>query len=333
MRLSVIIPYYNADAWIGAMLDSLLDQDLLKEDYEILVVDDGSTEPTHTLDRYVAAYPHIRCHRQENRGPAEARNTGLDLTQSDWVYFCDSDDFVQTQVLGRLLDVAEEHQLEILFGKIREVYPGEPIPEPRRHFDELSPLWNGWDYIATHLVPSAFSLSQFLIRRDFIAQHHIRFRNYYYIEDRHFHLDMLQVAQRLMEVNVDLYYYIQRASSIMHDQRRLYYPEKYAQPMLDYLTRISEILARPETRDDVRPVLRRWQDACAFLMILNHFRFSPFRDTPKCLNELAAIGAYPVQVRGNFKLAFPRRCMNWRGGWILASWLFHILPASVRRRF
>ena len=333
MRLSVIIPYYNADAWIGAMLDSLLDQDLPKEDYEILVVDDGSTESTLTLDRYVAAHANIRCHRQENRGPAEARNAGLDQIKSDWVFFCDSDDFVQTQVLGRMLDMAEEHQLEVLVGKIREVRPGEPIPEPRRHFDELSPLWNGWDYIATHLVPSAISMSQFLIRRDFIEQHHFRYRNYFYSEDRHFHLDLLQVVQRLMEINVDLYYYVQRESSIMHQQRRLYYNEKYAPSMLDYLTRVSDILTRPDLRSDVRPVLRRWQDACAFLMILNHFRYSPFQCTPACLDQLAAIGAYPVQVRGSFGLAFVRRCMNWRWGWIFACRIFHLLPACVRRRF
>ena len=59
MKLSIIIPYYNGELWIGKCLDSLLKQDLPPDEYEIIVVDDGSTHSVEALMKYVDAYPHI----------------------------------------------------------------------------------------------------------------------------------------------------------------------------------------------------------------------------------------------------------------------------------
>lgn len=99
MRLSVIIPYYNSNTWIGKALNSLLDQDLDPSDYEIIVVDDGSDEEPTVLNEYVSRFPLIRYYRIEHVGLSSARNTGMALAQGDWLYFCDSDDYVQVRGL------------------------------------------------------------------------------------------------------------------------------------------------------------------------------------------------------------------------------------------
>ena len=77
MLLSVIIPYYNADTWIGKALDSLLDQDLPQSEYEIIVVDDGSTEDEKILKDYVSRFPNIHYYRIDHAGLSPARNYGL----------------------------------------------------------------------------------------------------------------------------------------------------------------------------------------------------------------------------------------------------------------
>ena len=127
-RLSIIIPFYNDDEWIGRMLDSLLDQDLPKDQYEIIIVDDGSTGPTTTLKQYVDNYPNIRLFHQANGGLSAARNSGIDLAKGEWLYLCDSDDFIQPNILGSLLDIAEEKDLDGLICDWR-IVGMDTVPE------------------------------------------------------------------------------------------------------------------------------------------------------------------------------------------------------------
>ena len=101
--LSIIIPFYNSDAWIGKMLDSLMDQDLSNDQYEVIVIDDGSTQSICNLTQYTKKFPNIKYHRKENGGVSEARNMGIDLAIGKWLFFCDSDDFLHPQVLHGFL--------------------------------------------------------------------------------------------------------------------------------------------------------------------------------------------------------------------------------------
>ena len=87
-RVSVIIPVFNGERHIAASLASVLDQTY--RDYEVIVVDDGSTDGTRAL--VVATEGPIRCIHQPNQGPAAARNTGLAAAKGELVCFLDADD-------------------------------------------------------------------------------------------------------------------------------------------------------------------------------------------------------------------------------------------------
>ena len=87
-RISVIIPCYNAERYIGATIDSVLAQD--QDSMEIIVVDDGSSDGSVELVR--CKYPSVRLETQANAGVAAARNRGLALAQGEWVAFVDADD-------------------------------------------------------------------------------------------------------------------------------------------------------------------------------------------------------------------------------------------------
>ena len=87
-RLSVIIPMYNAKAYIKRCIDSILNQGF--EGLEIIAVDDGSTDATCSVIQGYAD-ERIRLVRQEKKGVSAARNAGLDLAQGTYVVFADAD--------------------------------------------------------------------------------------------------------------------------------------------------------------------------------------------------------------------------------------------------
>lgn len=116
MKYSVIIPAYNCVTTLAKTVSSI--QACGLPDYEIILVDDGSTDGTSALcDRLSAEYPDIRCFHQENQGVSAARNHGLDEARGDYVWFFDSDDLVDPGSMTRAAQIVEEHQPDMMiFG-------------------------------------------------------------------------------------------------------------------------------------------------------------------------------------------------------------------------
>ncbi|MDY6022735.1 MAG: glycosyltransferase family 2 protein, partial [Sodaliphilus sp.] len=94
-KLTVVVPCYNVEDYLCRCLDSLVHQDIPESDYEVIAVDDGSTDSTGEIcDRYAKDYPQVKVMHQTNRGLGAARNAGLDLARGKYLLFVDADDFM-----------------------------------------------------------------------------------------------------------------------------------------------------------------------------------------------------------------------------------------------
>ena len=114
-ELSVIIPAYNASKTIIKTLTSLTDQTVSPDRWEIIVVDDGSTDDTLAICRsFAALYGNIQVVHQENGGVSSARNAGIQLAHGRWITFLDSDDYVEKHYVETLITVDPESELVIL---------------------------------------------------------------------------------------------------------------------------------------------------------------------------------------------------------------------------
>lgn len=130
-KLSIIIPVYNAEDYLGRCLISILEQDF--SSYEVILVDDGSTDSSPMIcDRFSATDPRFRTIHKKNGGVSSARNAGLDLAKGEYIMFVDSDDALLPDSLEMIFDNLAGEDLAV--GGYTVYIEGTPGKEvlPRR---------------------------------------------------------------------------------------------------------------------------------------------------------------------------------------------------------
>ena len=200
MFLSFIIPVYNAEAYLKECLESILHQDLSYNEYEIICVNDGSTDRSlGLLKEYDKAYDNIRVIDQENSGVSAARNNGLDTASGEYVWFADADDFIGKNVLNMLKTFLSSSLIDVAqLG----AYPFQ---------NELSQS-EKTAYEEGKLQPKSYANYVFVTRnifkREFLNRYHIRFyTELSYSEDKVFISEILSENPVVAQVKKACYYY------------------------------------------------------------------------------------------------------------------------------
>ena len=138
MKVSVILPVYNVEPYLDEALKSLTSQTL--GDIEIIAINDGSTDHSEEiLKRYQEQYPFFSYYNQPNQGQSAARNHALRYAQGEYIYFMDSDDKADIDMLRLCYEYAEENHADFIF------FDGEKLMEEGAH-----PV--AWNYKRTHLL-------------------------------------------------------------------------------------------------------------------------------------------------------------------------------------
>ena len=123
-EISVIIPVYNGQSYISRCVESILRQTY--EDYEILLIDDGSTDSSPIIcDKYSTENSKIRVVHKENGGLSDARNMGIKESQGKYITFVDNDDWIEPQMLEKLHDAAKVHAADIVMCNHQMRYSGD----------------------------------------------------------------------------------------------------------------------------------------------------------------------------------------------------------------
>ena len=134
-KLSVVVPVYNVEKYIGEMIESLQKQTLT--DLEIILVDDGSPDGSGAIcDKYAETDGRIHVIHKANGGVGAARNDGLDAATGEWIVFCDSDDWVEKDAFEKLIDKGEETGADVVFGDANLVYD-QRVQKTRFYRDEF----------------------------------------------------------------------------------------------------------------------------------------------------------------------------------------------------
>lgn len=212
VELSIIVPAYNVAAYLEPCIESIMAGTY--QNFELLLVDDGSTDGTGTLcDQLAEKYSKIKVFHTENRGLSMARNLGIDHAVGKYIGFVDSDDMILPEMYEKLVSaMTEDVQLVCCrFLKCRREAVSPPV------LSGYSSVHSG-DSIANQIVCNyygAYAWSK-LYRRELLDQNGIRFKPGYIMEDQYFIADYLQVCGKAVFLDDALYYYIDTEGSILN---------------------------------------------------------------------------------------------------------------------
>lgn len=202
MKLSIIVPVYKVEEYLGECIDSLLSQTI--DDYEIILVDDGSPDNSGKIaDEYAAANPDmIRVLHIDNGGQGRARNFALDIAKGDFVGFVDSDDWVTHDMYEKMYARAAETGADVVVCDFMERFAdGRESVLPA----SLQDNWLG----------SAGSSCNKLFRRSLVGE--LRFPVGLWYEDFYFSAVMLLRSKHTEFIAEPLYIYRRGQESTMHN--------------------------------------------------------------------------------------------------------------------
>lgn len=295
MILSVIVPMYNAEDYIGVCLDSLLNQNLSLNSYEIIVVNDGSKDKSKLIvERYSEKYPNIILCNQNNSGNGAARNKGIGLAKGKYLYFLDSDDYLAVNVLDSLLKILENQNLDILgFNSVNTASSKLKTSNNIDVIDNISSykINRGIDFIADHNYRA--EVWWYIVKTEYFKRTGITFYNRKFVQDSYITPSIFINAERVLFIPLDAHRYRQNDNSITHIKS----PDHIKKHMGDLIFSIKKLDKLIKTVANEKCILRlknRQQGYVFFFLIRFAKSNMGFNELRSVLNDFKLIEAYPI---------------------------------------
>ncbi|WP_373129320.1 glycosyltransferase family 2 protein [Dielma fastidiosa] len=208
MKFSLIITVYNIDNYLEDCLNSVCEQDLPVNEYEVICIDDGSLDDsTNIIKKYQSQYSNIILISQKNKGVSAARNQGIAAASGEFIWFIDGDDMIAPNCLKELYETLCKDDLKILsFQYIT-------VSEQFSYNHDMLPCSNQSGYVKTANTYVS-SVWQKIFRRNFINK---TFNEHLlYGEDDEFIFSLVLKEWPIREYQKIIYFYRQRRQSITH---------------------------------------------------------------------------------------------------------------------
>lgn len=318
MKLSIIIPIYNSEKFLSICLESLLIQDIKEADYEIIVINDGSTDNSLNIVTEIANnHANIDVFSKTNGGVGSARNKGMSLAKGDYIYFIDPDDYLAPNVLKTLLTVAETNDLDIL------TFISQQTTDSKLHHKSseikdisLSNVSNGLDYIAN--LPYQNEVWWYLIKRSFMEEAKIQFIEDRWMEDAIITAQLFLKTNRMAHLPLEAHSHLIFVGSAMTSKE----PTHYLKVIDDNRNAalVFETLIDGLEQNKANPLcierLRMRQQSFVFFMMIRMIKsVISIKKVKHTMEELSLTNAYPLT-------SFPG--MDYKGfSYTFLTWLFN----------
>jgi glycosyltransferase involved in cell wall biosynthesis len=223
--ISIIIPTYNCSSYLRRSIESVLAQGL--ENFQIIIVDDASTDDTQELlNKYYIENKNIRIIRHfKNKKLGAARNTGIDVANGKYIFFLDSDDWLEKGALIHLASIAEKYNAEIVACGVKKAWENGKT-EPYHSFAfSCSGGYESLYYFADYYIGS-IAWNKLYLKR-LIEDNDLRFTVPYWHEDVIFSLKATFACKEYISIDNMYHNYFQRNNSILSSKPTLLHLESY----------------------------------------------------------------------------------------------------------
>ncbi|MBR4560852.1 MAG: glycosyltransferase [Bacteroidales bacterium] len=297
--LSIIVPVYNVEPYLRKCVDSLLAQDY--SDYEIILVDDGSTDSCPAMcDEYASHYPNIHTMHQPNSGLSVARNSGITLARGKYICFVDSDDYWEPNVLGGLMAQVERENLDVLrfnYQNVNEKYNVFNPVKTMRIIDERTDVVNGETYLNTRMGYACYAV-MFIVRRALVlGNEELNLGECMFTEGIHFEdVDwlprMMLRAERVNSTSIVVYNYLIRQGSITQEANDLSKRECNVNDALYVIEQLNKL----ETKYSGCHWLKEMRSSMA-LAILHTVAKYLYPQRKTYINQLKVLRVFPISLK------------------------------------
>lgn len=304
MRFSILVPVYNVEKYLDQCVDSLLSQDYNGE-YEIILVDDGSTDCSGKIcDEYAEKSPErIKVIHKKNEGVVSARKTGLANAAGEICLFVDADDYVEKNLLSTINNVFKKNcDADIVMYSFEYLTDGAKIK--REHIlADTETIYTGEDkkhlYMELTVSNSIVSLWTKAVKRDIFLKDKIDYRLYYdkvLAEDWFESINLLTVAEKVVYINEPLYVYRTNLSSASRGFSTEAIEKKNILYVYDRLTELLPVWGLDN--EDIRQKLKaRWLNETMYT-------FSKYMENVQSVKDIKVILTY------NWSLMLPEGIEN-----------------------
>lgn len=219
--ISVIVPVYNVEKYLEECVESVLSQTFT--DYELLLIDDGSTDSSGDLcDQIAKRDTRVRVFHKSNGGLSSARNKGMDEAEGDWIVFLDSDDkWADKDGLGRLYDYATRNNLDALRFEYQSMNDDMTVRLPQKVTDKqmcCNKVLSNFELVKYGIAGEWFSVL-FLLRREFVDVQRYN-TNLSFLEDMDFYCRLFATHECRCGYVADAFYlYRKREGSLSSSPR------------------------------------------------------------------------------------------------------------------
>ena len=310
--LSIVVPVYNASEFLVPCLDSLVNQDLPESDYEIICIDDGSTDDSlKILEDYSKNHTGIKIIAQENQGHAAARNTGMSEATGKYIWFVDSDDCIDEKCFGFIVNTMDENSIDMLSIRyVPFVNDNEIQTAPKQYIHPTKKT-------KTKIACSGIRIfSTELLRENNIVWN----AELSPCDDIEFIFFARFNANNIVYNDSVSYYHRQRAGSVTK-QTTPEYRKKFRRSFYLLANTYKRELSNPKYSEDQLKKIEDRKNQCTQAILMNLAMYENQETTDKYLDKLKSEGFYPYKkISYNLKpkISVKRTLMDW------AQYLFPI---------
>ena len=246
MKLTFIVPIYNTAIYLPKCIDSLLNQDIPHSDYQIILVNDGSTDNSLSIcEDYKDKHTNITLLTQQNAGQSSARNLGVTKAEGDYIWFVDSDDFIEPNCIRKCLEICNQQILDVLLFCADEIDENNNTLKQLQQFpkSEIAAAFQGKSFLTSMQYFNCIPF--YIYRHQFLKEQNIRFFEGIYHEDNEVLPQVFYPAQRILGYNKVLYHVNLRPNSTI----RSINPKK-AFDLIKVARSLSEYMVKQVAQED-----------------------------------------------------------------------------------